>query len=135
MALEVAIKKYYPDFSLDVNFYTEKGILGVLGASGCGKSMTLKCIAGIETPDEGKIILNGRVLFDSEKKINLSPQKRNIGYLFQNYALFPHMNVEENIAVGIKIKEEKNEIIAKYLKIFHLENLKKAYPKNLSGGQ
>lgn len=68
MALEVAIKKYYPDFNLDVNFYTEKGILGVLGASGCGKSMTLKCIAGIETPDEGKIILNGRVLFDSEKK-------------------------------------------------------------------
>ena len=135
MALEVAIKKYYPDFSLDVNFYTEKGILGVLGASGCGKSMTLKCIAGIETPDEGKIILNGRVLFDSEKKINLSPQKRNIGYLFQNYALFPHMNVEENIAVGIKIKEKKKEIIAKYLKIFHLENLKKAYPKNLSGGQ
>ena len=135
MALEVAIKKYYPDFSLDVKFYTEKGILGVLGASGCGKSMTLKCIAGIETPDEGKIILNGRVLFNSEKKINLSPQKRNIGYLFQNYALFPHMNVEENIAVGIKIKEEKNEIIAKYLKIFHLENLKKAYPKNLSGGQ
>ena len=135
MALEVAIKKYYPDFSLDVKFYTEKGILGVLGASGCGKSMTLKCIAGIETPDEGKIILNGRVLFDSEKKINLSPQKRNIGYLFQNYALFPHMNVEENIAVGIKIKEEKKEIIAKYLKIFHLENLKKAYPKNLSGGQ
>ena len=135
MALEVAIKKYYPDFSLDVNFYTEKGILGVLGASGCGKSMTLKCIAGIETPDEGKIILNGRVLFDSEKKINLSPQKRNLGYLFQNYALFPHMNVEENIAVGIKIKEEQKEIIAKYLKIFHLENLKKAYPKNLSGGQ
>ena len=131
MALEVAIKKYYPDFSLDVNFYTEKGILGVLGASGCGKSMTLKCIAGIETPDEGKIILNGRVLFDSEKKINLSPQKRNIGYLFQNYALFPHMNVEENIAVGIKVKE----IITKYLKIFHLEKLKKAYPKNLSGGQ
>ena len=100
MALEVAIKKYYPDFSLDVNFYTEKGILGVLGASGCGKSMTLKCIAGIETPDEGKIILNGRVLFDSEKKINLSPQKRNIGYLFQNYALFPHMNVEENTTVS-----------------------------------
>lgn len=62
-------KKYYPDFSLDVNFYTEKGILGVLGASGCGKSMTLKCIAGIETPDEGKIILNGRVLFDSEKRL------------------------------------------------------------------
>lgn len=135
MALEVAIKKYYPDFSLDVNFYTEKGILGVLGASGCGKSMTLKCIAGIETPDEGKIILNARVLFDSEKKINLSPQKRNIGYLFQNYALFPHMNVEENIAVGIKIKEEQKEIITKYLKIFHLEKLKKAYPKNLSGGQ
>lgn len=135
MALEVEIKKYYPDFVLDVNFYTDKGILGVLGASGCGKSMTLKCIAGIETPDEGKIILNNRILFDSKKKINLSPQKRNIGYLFQNYALFPHMNVEENIAVGIKDNDNRKDIIDRYLKIFHLECLKKAYPKNLSGGQ
>lgn len=135
MALEVAIKKHYANFDLDVNFHTQKGILGVLGASGCGKSMTLKCIAGIETPDEGKIILNGRVLFDSEKKINLSPQKRNIGYLFQNYALFPHMNVKENIAVGIKNKEDRQKIIDKYLKVFHLEDLQKAYPRNLSGGQ
>lgn len=134
MALTVKIKKHYDKFDLAVDFSIDKGILGVLGASGCGKSLTLKCIAGIETPDEGKIILNNRTLFDSEKGINLSPQERNVGYLFQNYALFPHMNVIENIAVGIK-QDDKKSIIDKYLHIFHLENLKKSYPKNLSGGQ
>lgn len=134
MALTVAIKKHYDKFDLAVDFSIDKGILGVLGASGCGKSLTLKCIAGIETPDEGKIILNNRVLFDSGRGINLSPQERNIGYLFQNYALFPHMNVVENIAVGIK-QSDKRSIIDKYLQIFHLENIQKLYPKNLSGGQ
>ena len=134
MALEVKIKKRYDNFQLDVDFAVDKGILGVLGASGCGKSMTLKCIAGIETPDKGRIVLNGRVLFDDEQKINLSPQERNVGYLFQNYALFPHMTVKENIAVGIKALD-KDEIIMKYLQVFQLEKLKNAYPKNLSGGQ
>ena len=84
MALTVKIKKHYDKFDLAVDFSIDKGILGVLGASGCGKSLTLKCIAGIETPDEGKIILNNRTLFDSEKGINLSPQESNVGYLFQN---------------------------------------------------
>lgn len=134
MALEVDIEKNYDDFALKVKFVAKTGILGVLGASGCGKSMTLKCIAGIETPDRGRIVLNGRVLFDSEKGINLPPQKRNVGYLFQNYALFPHMNVEENISFGIK-KTEKQFIIDKYIKIFHLEKVRNLYPKNLSGGQ
>ena len=137
MALEVQIKKDCGNFYLDVNFTVDKGILGVLGASGCGKSMTLKCLAGIVTPDEGKIILDGKVLFDSATKINLPPQKRNIGYLFQSYALFPHMSVEENIAVGIKSKDkvEKKGLIEKYLRIFYLEDYRKARPKNLSGGQ
>ena len=94
MALEVKIKKKCNDFILDVEFVFIDGILGVLGASGCGKSMTLKCVAGIETPDEGRIVLNGRVLFDSEKGINLSPQQRNVGYLFKNYSLFDIMIVE-----------------------------------------
>lgn len=134
MALSVNIKKAYGNFNLNIDFNFEQGILGVLGASGCGKSMTLKCIAGIITPDEGKIVLDGRVLFDSKAKINLPPQQRKVGYLFQNYALFPHMTVSENIAVGIK-QVDKRAIIAKYLKLFYLEDLQNAYPRSLSGGQ
>ena len=90
MSLQVEIEKKLNDKVLSVSFDTEgkQGITGILGASGCGKSMTLKCIAGIETPDRGKIVLNGRVLFDSGKKINLRVQDRHVGYLFQNYALF-----------------------------------------------
>lgn len=109
----------------------------MLGQSGCGKSMTLKCIAGIVKPDKGKIISNGKVFFDSEKKINLTPQKRNIGFLFQNYALFPHMSVKENIQLGIEklSKEEKDEITRKYLKKFRLEGFEDRYPWQLSGGQ
>ena len=98
MKLEVAIKKNLRDFVLNVKFTVQDEVFALLGASGCGKSMTLKCIAGIETPDEGKIILNGRTLFDSDKKINLPPQARRVGYLFQNYALFPNMTVAENIS-------------------------------------
>lgn len=134
MALFVDIQKKQQNFSLDVKFETEQEIMGVLGASGCGKSMTLKCIAGIETPDSGRIVLNGRTLFDAEKHINVSPQERNVGYLFQNYALFPHMTVEENIAVGIKQKE-KNGLITQYIKMFYLTDLEKRYPHELSGGQ
>ncbi len=136
MALEVDIKKAFPGFTLDVSFQADKGCMGILGASGCGKSMTLKCIAGIEKPDEGRIVLNGRVLFDSKKRIDLKPQKRNVGYLFQNYALFPNMTVEENIGIGMKLKkEEKKPLTAKQLELFQLQGLEKRYPYELSGGQ
>lgn len=136
MSLSVEIKKKFIGFTLDVNFETNGEYLGILGASGSGKSMTLKCIAGIETPDEGRIVLNGRVLFDSEKKINLKPQDRNIGYLFQNYALFPNMTVEENIGAGIKLsKKEKKQKIDELIKIIHLEGSEHKYPSQLSGGQ
>ena len=113
------------------------GVFAILGASGCGKSMTLRCIAGIVKPDKGKIISNGKVFFDSEKKINLTPQQRNIGFLFQNYALFPHMSVKQNIQLGIEklSKEEKDEITKKYLKKFRLEGFEDRYPWQLSGGQ
>ncbi len=97
MALEVNIEKQAGTFRLQAAFTCEKEFLGILGASGCGKSMTLKCIAGIERPDRGRIALDGRVLFDSEKKIDLPPQERRVGYLFQNYALFPGMTVRQNI--------------------------------------
>ena len=124
MALQAKIKKKFSGFTLDVEFETKEGCMGILGASGCGKSMTLKCIAGIEKPDSGRIVLNGRVLFDSEKKINLPVQKRNVGYLFQNYALFPTMTVEQNLMVvmGGK-KEEKRTKIKEQLE--HLTENKK----------
>lgn len=136
MSLEVNIKKKLKGFTLQVSFSTEKNTFGILGASGCGKSMTLKCISGIMTPDEGKIILNNRVLFDSNQKINLPPQERNVGYLFQNYALFPNMNVEKNISIGYNGKsEEKNYKVSQMMEMFQLEGLEKKYPTQLSGGQ
>ena len=101
MSLKVNIKKKLGNFNLDVAFETQRGVFAILGASGCGKSMTLQCIAGIETPDEGRIELNGKVLYDSAQKINLTPQKRRVGYMFQEYALFPNMTVEQNINAGM----------------------------------
>lgn len=136
MSLAVDIKKKLKEFSLEISFKTDGDYLGILGASGSGKSMTLKCIAGIETPDEGRIVLNGKVLFDSEKKINLKPQERNVGLLFQNYALFPHMTVEENIGIGLLLsKKEKEHKIKAIIESFHLQGLEKKYPNQISGGQ
>ena len=134
MSLKVNIKKKLGNFNLDVAFETERGVFAILGASGCGKSMTLKCIAGIETPDEGRIELNGRVLYDSEKKINLTPQKRRVGYMFQDYALFPNMTVEQNIKAGMG-KHPEEEKVRSYITRFRLEGLEKHYPAQLSGGQ
>ena len=102
-------KKETGKFLLDVDFCMDGGVFAILGASGCGKSMTLKCIAGIERPDEGRIVLNDRVLFDSKKKINLPPQKRKVGYMFQDYALFPNMNVVQNIQAGMGRKPDQKK--------------------------
>ncbi|MHB8074370.1 sulfate/molybdate ABC transporter ATP-binding protein [Desulfosporosinus fructosivorans] len=137
MELWVDIQKELPGFTLDVNFETGMDILGLLGASGSGKSMTLRCIAGIDTPDKGRIILNGRTLFDSKKGINLPCRKRKLGFLFQNYALFPNMTVEENIGFGIgKMKHgNRRAIIKEMVKMIKLEGLEKRYPSQLSGGQ
>lgn len=137
MSLIVDIEKDFGSFSLKVNIAQEDGVLGFLGESGCGKSMTLKCIAGIVTPDKGKIILDDKVFFDSEKKINLPPQERKVGYLFQNYALFPHMTIKENIELGLNnlSKGEKDKITKEYLKKMKLEGFEKRYPHQLSGGQ
>ncbi len=135
--LDVTIKKKLDRFSLNVSFTAEHETVALLGASGCGKSMTLKCIAGIETPDEGKIVLNGRVLFDSEKKINLAPQKRRVGYLFQQYALFPRMTAAQNIAAGVRTKDraKRDAAVAAQIKSLRLEGLEDKRPQQLSGGQ
>lgn len=134
MSLYVDIKKKLDDFSLSVCFEAKDEIFAVLGESGCGKSLTLKCIAGIETPDEGKIVLNGKVLFDSQKKINIPARKRNVGYLFQDYALFPNMTVAENIGISIE-RAVRKEKVEEYIKLFFLEGLGEKYPYMLSGGQ
>ena len=134
MAIEVNIKKKIGKFSLDTSFCAEEEIFALLGASGCGKSMTLKCIAGIEKPDTGRIVINGNVVFDSEKKINLPPQKRHVGYMFQDYALFPNMNVRQNIMAGMGKKPDMSRV-EKYVKRFHLEGLESHLPSQLSGGQ
>ena len=135
--LVVQIYKKLAEFDLDVSFQVEDNILGLMGASGSGKSMILKCIAGIETPDRGRIVLNNRVLFDSEKKINVPIQKRNVGYMFQSYALFPNMNVYENISVGLRARKVKDvDIVAqKVMKQFQISELASRYSKQLSGGQ
>ena len=99
--------------------------------------MTLKCIAGIEKPDRGTITLDGRVLFDSEKHINLTPQQRRVGYPFQQYALFPNMTAAQNILCVIRTgsRTEKKETLAALLRTFRLEGLEKKLPAQLSGGQ
>lgn len=137
MALSVTIKKQVGDFKLDVAFETDREILALLGASGCGKSMTLKCIAGIEKPDSGRIVLHGRTLFDSEKQIDLSPQERRVGYLFQDYALFPDMTVEQNIMAGVRggTRKEKRSAAREKIRAFGLDGLGSAKPAMLSGGQ
>ena len=134
MALEVDITKKLDGFFIHMQFRAEQEIFAILGASGCGKSMTLKCIAGIEKPDEGRIVLDGKVLFDSEKKINLPPQKRKVGYMFQDYALFPHMNVVQNIEAGMGKRPDRSRTES-LIRQFQLEGLEKKIPGQLSGGQ
>lgn len=138
MSLSVDILKSYGSFTLDVAFEAEDETLGFLGASGCGKSLTLRCIAGIETPDAGRIVVNDKVFFDSEAGVNLTPQQRKTALLFQNYMLFPNLTVAENIGAGIGrevAKEERARIISEELERFGLRGFGQRYPAQLSGGQ
>lgn len=138
MSLSVDIEKELGAFHLSVHFKTKGGIVGLLGASGSGKSKTLQCIAGIERPDAGRIVLNDRVLFDTAAHIDCPVQKRHVGYLFQSYALFPTMTVEENIACGVhylKDKAERTRRVRAMLERLRLTGLEKHKPAELSGGQ
>lgn len=134
--MKVNIQKQIGEFQLDVRFQSDASKIGILGASGCGKSMTLKSIAEIEKVDSGQIFLSNQVLFDSDKKIDMTPQERKVGYMFQNYALFPKMTVEQNIGISLKInKKEKREKIRKIMEQFKIQDLGKRFPGELSGGQ
>jgi len=138
MSLTVDIEKRLGDFHLRTAFSCGREFLGILGASGCGKSMTLKCIAGIERPDRGTITLDGRVLFDSEKKINLTPQQRRVGYLFQNYALFPGMTVKQNILCGLhgeKDRKKREQRADEMIELLQIRDCAGLLPGALSGGQ
>ena len=135
MALLVDIEKSFPGFHLKMSFEANDGVLSLLGASGSGKSMTLKCIAGIETPDRGRIVLNGTTLFDSDTRVNLPPQKRRVGYLFQQYALFPNMTVRQNIRCGVREKHSADAAVDDIIRKMHLEGLEQLRPHQLSGGQ
>jgi molybdate transport system permease protein len=137
MSIEVAIEKNVPGFRLFVEFTADGAPLGLLGPSGSGKTMALRAIAGLETPDRGRIVLHGRVLFDSEQRIDVPARARRIGLLFQNYALFPHLNVAENIAFGLwRLPDaERNRRVAEQLSAAHLDGLAERYPATLSGGE
>ena len=139
MSLSVDIRKRLGDFSLDVSFKAENPAetLALLGASGCGKSMALKCVAGVERPDEGRIVLNGRVLYDSAARVNVPAQRRHAGYLFQSYALFPAMTVLDNVLVGARgaTRAERLAMAARQIRAFRLEGLEGRRPAELSGGQ
>lgn len=135
--LSVDIEKRLGAFQLRARFETQGDTLALLGASGCGKSVTLKCIAGIMTPDRGRIVLNDRVLFDSDRRIDLPPQKRRVGYLFQQYALFPNMSAAQNIACAVRQlpTHERALRVREMVRLFQLEGLEDLRPHALSGGQ
>lgn len=134
-SLQVNIQKQLPGWKLETSFIVTEP-LGVLGASGAGKSMLLRCIAGLETPTYGEIVLHKRVLFDAQKKINLPSRDRSIGFVFQNYALFPHLTVWQNIGFGLQLpKPERNQRVQEQIIKMQLQGLENRYPQQLSGGQ
>lgn len=138
MSIVVDIEKALGDFHLKMAFEAGNEALALLGASGSGKSMTLKCIAGIEKPDRGRIVVDDVVLFDSEKHINLPPQQRHTGLLFQNYALFPNMTVLQNIRAGANREPDRKKreaMVAAIMDSFGLTPLAHHLPSQLSGGQ
>ncbi len=135
--LFVNLKKQLPGFTLDAQLEANGQPLGLLGTSGSGKSMTLRCIAGLDSPNQGRIVLNGRVLFDSKRGINIPSRQRRIGFVFQNYALFPHLTIVQNIGFGLQNlpKLERRQRISQYMEMMQLQGLENRYPEQISGGQ
>jgi molybdate transport system permease protein len=135
--LSVDMTKQMANFDLNMAFTTQQESLGILGGSGSGKSMTLRCIAGVETPTQGRIVLNGKTLFDSAQQINLPSCRRKVGLVFQNYALFPHLTVAQNIAFGLQslAKPLRQQQVQQHLARIQMQQMGDRYPHQLSGGQ
>ena len=130
------IHKKIGEFDLNVLIESDADRVGILGESGSGKSMTLRSIAGIESVDSGHIEVDGRGLYDPSEKIDLKPQKRNVGYMFQNYALFPTMSVMKNVMAGLgRATEENRDKAADMLRRFRMDGFEDRLPGELSGGQ
>jgi molybdate transport system ATP-binding protein len=144
MGLQINIQKTLRDgrrhFQLDSTFHSSEKFVVLFGASGSGKSLTMRAIAGLEQPDTGRIVAGGRVLFDAAAGINIPARERRIGYMFQDYALFPHLSVEKNLAFGLsgilgRIGAPERQLVEEFLEIFQLSALRQARPGDLSGGQ
>jgi molybdate transport system permease protein len=138
MALEVQIVKQLPEFMLDVSFRAEgNSPLSILGPSGSGKTMLLRCIAGLERPDSGRVVLDDRVLLDTEQKLRVPARLRRLGLLFQHYALFPHRTVFENIEFGVKhlAPADREKLVIDAMRRTHTAGLDQRYPRELSGGE
>src|SRR3972149_1330534 len=134
--LEISLKKQLEDFEVGVNLSLDEELLVLFGPSGAGKTMILKMISGTVKPDDGRGVSGGEVLFDSSSGVNVPVRKRKVGYLFQDYALFPHMTVEENIAYGIEgPKASAGKKVSELLGLMRLAGLEKRFPHELSGGQ
>mgnify|MGYP002517515803 CR=1 FL=1 len=138
MSLSLDIRKAYPGFLLDMRLEVGEERMALLGASGCGKSCTLRCIAGLDEPDEGKIVVDGVTFFDSAAGISLTPQQRKCALLFQNYQLFPNMTVADNVCAGMDRgirRADRARRAREYLSIFGMDDFADRYPVRLSGGQ
>jgi len=135
--VSVAITKRFPGFTLDVSWEAEQSVLGLFGPSGAGKTLTLQCLSGLLEPDAGRVVVDDRVLFDAEAGVDLPPQRRQIGYVFQGYALFPHLSVVDNIGFGLRDRPraEARRRAAEVIARMGLEGLEDRRPHELSGGQ
>ncbi len=135
--LSLAIEKRLPGFTLDAAWEAGDEVVALFGHSGSGKSLTLQCLAGLVRPDAGRIVVNGTVLFDAGKGIHVRPQARRLGYVFQGYALFPHLTVEANVAFGLgdRSREARRARTAEVIARLGLAGLEGRYPRELSGGQ
>jgi molybdate transport system ATP-binding protein len=132
----VAVKKQLPEFELDMEFTVANNILVLFGPSGCGKTTTLRCIAGLTKPDAGRICLEDEVLYDSAANVFMPPRNRGIGYVFQEYALFPHMNVTKNIMYGVKtLHDQTRQTFIELLQLLKITQLGNRFPAELSGGE
>jgi molybdate transport system ATP-binding protein len=133
----VSLRLRLPGFGLAVGFEAPAGITALFGPSGAGKSVTLRCVAGLLRPDAGRIALGERVLFDADAGVDLPARHRRVGLVFQQYALFPHLDVAANVAFGLRDADRarRAERVRELLALVHLEGYERRYPRELSGGQ
>jgi molybdate transport system ATP-binding protein len=135
--LEVRLVKRLPSFTLDVQWDSSDGVVALFGPSGAGKTLTLMCLAGLARPDGGRIVVNGTVFYDAERGVEMPTQQRRLGYVFQGYALFPHLSVADNVGYGLhqRSREERRRRTAEVLERLGLADLAARRPHELSGGQ